>query len=131
MSVPTITAEAVEEGLRGYLAEVGGLLGIGLESCAVDLGPPLAAYLALDQRLPGHPDRDTALLWDERRGWSAAVETHSGEDLIVVACLGDDPLPPPAAVARFLREVARGAHRGDEPPGAPADLSRLAAYRRW
>ncbi|UVS81421.1 DUF6292 family protein [Actinokineospora sp. UTMC 2448] len=128
--IPTLSAEAIEQGLRGYLAAVGDRLGIGLESCAVDLGPPLSAYLAVDQRLPDHPDRDAALLWDERHGWSVAVETHSGEDLIVVGYLGPDPLPRPDAVARFLRDAARGARCRTDPPDADPDaLDRLVDYR--
>lgn len=35
--------------------------------------PPANAYVALDERLPGFPDHDVALLWDERSGWSAAI----------------------------------------------------------
>lgn len=96
---------AFGRGLRGYLAAVADALGVGLESCAIDPQPPASAYLALDQRVPTYPERDLALLWDERYGWSAAVETHSGEDLIVLAYFGDDPLPAPAAVARFVADV--------------------------
>ncbi|MGX7827967.1 DUF6292 family protein [Actinokineospora sp. 24-640] len=130
LTIPTGADLVLEQGLRGYLAAVGARLGVGLESCAVDLGPPLSAYLALDHRLPGHPDRDTALLWDERHGWSAAVETHSGEDLIVVAYLGPDPVPHPDTVARFVTAL-RGGHRGrTEPPPHAGDLAdRLTPYR--
>lgn len=87
----------------GYLAEVTAALGVGLESCTVDHDSPVSAYVALDGRLPRHPGRDVALLWDEIHGWAAAIETHSGEDLIVLRYLGGHtPVPPPDRVARFV-----------------------------
>ncbi|OXM57558.1 hypothetical protein CFP71_06965 [Amycolatopsis thailandensis] len=95
--------------LWGYLAEVTDALGIGPESCVVDHDSPVSAYVALDGRLPGHPDRDVALLWDEVHGWAIAIETHSGEDLIVVCYLGGKTIAPTAArVARFVRALRAG-----------------------
>ncbi len=44
------------------------------------LEPTAGAYIALDRRLPDHPDQDVALVWDERYGWSLALETNSSED---------------------------------------------------
>jgi Family of unknown function (DUF6292) len=102
-----------------YLVAVTHRLGIGAESVAVDHDTPVSGYLALDTRLPGHPDRDVALLWDERHGWCAAVETHSGEDLLVLAHLGGDTvLPEPDAVARFLNDLTRRCPRAPGPPPA-------------
>ncbi|HJP72680.1 MAG TPA: DUF6292 family protein [Pseudonocardiaceae bacterium] len=95
--------------LRGYLAIVAAELGVGLESCTVDVDLPVSAYLALDQRVLAFPERDVALLWDERHGWSFAVETHSGEDLIVLAYLKADTVAPPAElVVRFVAELCAG-----------------------
>lgn len=94
---PAITA------LRAYLAGVGRELGVGLESCTIDHDTPVSAYLALDIRLPQYPGRDVALLWDERHGWAAAVETHSGEDLLRYSHLGGNTVfPPPRVVADFV-----------------------------
>ncbi|MFC3455454.1 DUF6292 family protein [Amycolatopsis speibonae] len=98
----------VPAALWDYLAEVTDALGIGLESCTVDHDNPVSAYVALDGRLPGHPDRDVALLWDEVHGWAIAVETHSGEDLIVVCYLGGKTIAPTAArVARFVQALRK------------------------
>lgn len=95
--------------LRGYLAIVAAELGVGLESCTVDVDLPVSAYLALDQRVAAFPERDVALLWDERHGWSLAVETHSGEDLIVLAYLDADTVAPSAElVVRFVEEICAG-----------------------
>ena len=123
--------DTAEADLRAYLAAVARAVGVGPEAGTVDLGPPLSAYLAVDHRLAAHPDRDAALLWDERYGWAVAVETHSREDLIIVDHLGAPAVPPPARVARFLADVARRrAGRCPHPPPADPDaLPRLAAYR--
>lgn len=121
--------------LRGYLADVTHALGIGLESCTVDHDTPVSAYVALDARLPGYPGRDVALLWDEVHGWAVAVETHSGEDLIVIRYLGGTTVtPPPARITRFLAAVRADDHRLGRlaPPviRAAGDLTDLDAVLR-
>jgi hypothetical protein len=93
------------DGMRRYLAAVAAELGVGLESCAIDTLVPAAGYVALDPRLARFPDRDFALLWDERHGWSAAVEDTNGDDLIVLSYLGGELLPTPAELARFVTAV--------------------------
>jgi hypothetical protein len=124
-------------GLRGYLTAVGAAVGVGAESCTMDIDTPVSAYIALDGRLDRFPDRDLALLWDERHGWAAAVETHSGEDLVPLAYLGDDDVfPEPQVVARFLADLGVN-HTVDRPrPPAPRQAddhdvfaNRLRAYR--
>lgn len=100
--------DAVWQGLRNYVRRVSEAIGLSGECSYVQSEPPAGAYLALDGRLPGIPNRDVALLWDERHGWSAAIETHSGEDLIVQAHFGPDPLPSPKAVARWVDGLFRG-----------------------
>jgi len=123
-------------GLTGYLAAVGAAVGVGEESCTVDVDAPVSAYIALDARLGRCPDRDTALLWDERHGWSFAMETHSGEDLLVLAYLGRELVPGPARVRGFVAAIRShgGPVTAPVPPdlgGASADvLSRLTRYRR-
>ncbi len=110
----------LQRSLRGYLGAVGRELGVGLESCTLDMDLPTSAYLAVDLRLPDFPDRDLALLWDEVRGWAAAIETHSGEDLIVVSYLDSDTVtPPPGLVARFLHELITGRPRLGRPDPSP------------
>ena len=102
--------------LRDYLRAVSAELGIGLESCTIDLDMPRSAYIALDWRLDRFPDRDLALLWDERHGWSVAIETHSSEDLIVLSYLGGDTVAPsPRTVARFVAAIRAGDHSAGRP----------------
>ncbi|GAA4552257.1 DUF6292 family protein [Amycolatopsis samaneae] len=138
LSVPTGHPHPVVAELRAYLADVTEALGIGLESCTIDQDTPLSAYVALDGHLPGYPGRDVALLWDEVRGWSAAIETHSGEDLIVLRYLGGTTVaPPPARVARFVAALREDDHRVGrlDPPvirsaGGFADLHAVLRARR-
>ena len=123
--------DSVARGLRRYVWLVGEALGQHGECSFVHADEPASAYIAVEGELAGYPGRDVALLWDERRGWSMAVETHSGEDLLVVAHFGPDLLPAPTAVACWTSRVfAAGAH-GDpgEPPVLDDDVSvRLTAY---
>ncbi len=92
-------------GLTGYLAAVSAAVGVGEESCTVDADSTVSAYIALDVRLAHNPGRDMALLWDERHGWSFAMETHSGEDLLVLAYLGGELVPEPARVRGFVAAI--------------------------
>jgi hypothetical protein len=125
-------------GLRAYLDSVASALGVGLESCTVDLDVPASAYVALDWRLGRFPDRDLALLWDERHGWAAAVEAPCGEDLVVLGYLGTEVAPDPRHVVRFLAALRAEDHtlgRPDPPrfrePGAHHELlDTFSPYRR-
>ncbi|NIH87479.1 hypothetical protein FHX45_004372 [Amycolatopsis granulosa] len=124
--------DAQARGLRRYVRLVTEALGLGGNAYFVQLDPPPAnAYLALERRLPEFPDRDAALLWSEDTGWSLVVESHCGEDLIVLSYLGTDVLPAPRVVARFAEDLCDGTARGVlDPPGRdPVDVrERLAAY---
>lgn len=122
-------------GLHRYVRLVSEALGQTGTAFWVHAESPATAYIPLDERMPAFPDRDLALLWDERHGWCGAIETASGEDLIVVSYLGVDILPTPRVVARFAAELVAGLGPGQaEPPafratGADDDLhERLDDY---
>jgi hypothetical protein len=119
-------------GLHGYVRRVCRALGLRGECSYVQVDAPVSAYIALDERLPGFPDHDVALVWDERHGWSAAIETDGGDELPVVASLGRDLVPTPETVAAWAGEVFRAAeHTGGERPvlpGADTMRRRLSAY---
>ena len=135
--VPPSNSHAVNAALRDYFAEVTRAFGIGLESCTVDQGPPLSAYVALDERLPGYPGRDVALLWDEVHGWSIAIETRFGEDLIVLRYLGGASVAPPSVrLIRFVAALREDDHRIGQlvppvlrPVGGSAGLDTLSRLR--
>ena len=132
--IPLLTGIDRDHGLRsaltGYLAAVSAAVGVGEESCTVDLDDPASAYVALDVRLPRHPGRDMALLWDERHGWAFAMETHSGEDLLVLAYLGGELVPAPARVRGFVAVVRSAGGTVGEPvlPDLRADRGELLAW---
>ncbi|WIV62202.1 DUF6292 family protein [Amycolatopsis nalaikhensis] len=138
--IPLLTGIDRDHGLRcgltGYLAAVSAAVGVGEESCTVDLDDPASAYVALDLRLPRHPGRDMALLWNERHGWAFAMETHSGEDLLVLAYLGGELVPVPLRVGRFVAGIGAGGVpvAAPVPPELRGDrgelLDRLLRYRR-
>jgi uncharacterized protein DUF6292 len=122
-------------GLRRYVGLVTEALGYSGHAFHVQIESPASAYIPLDERMPAFPDRDVALLWDERHGWCGAIETASGDDLIVVSYLGADVLPAPRVVARFASELVAGSGPGQAEPPAfrtldePDDLpARLADY---
>lgn len=126
--------DSLARALRRYVQLVGEALGLSGECSYVHADESASAYLALEDRLGRFPDRDVALLWDEKHGWSAAIETHSGEDLLVVAYLGQEVLPPPRVVANWTKNLFRmePTPRHDTPPPRfPASdrlHRRLASY---
>lgn len=124
---------AAARGLRQYLLTVAAKLDAPAWFC--EAGAPASAYLALDRRLTRFPDHETALLWDERNGWAAAVESVTGDEVVVLAYLGEDVLPEADAVVAFVGEIYGDTYPGrpDPPnfrlPGASDGFDdRLAAY---
>jgi len=119
-------------GLRRYVRLVAEELGCSGNAFWVDTEAPVSAYLPLDDRVPAFPERDLALIWTPTHGWYAAIETASGEELVVVSYAGDEVLPSPAEVAAYVRALVRGGGPGrPTPPDAPVDADlpeRLAAY---
>lgn len=122
-------------GVRRYISLVAAALGLTGDTYCVELEPYLAAYVALDGRVPRFPGHEVALVWDEYHGWAVAVESRSGEDLLVVSYLAFDVLPAPRVVARFARDLLAGCRAGqpERPalrrPGTGDDLAeRLASY---
>lgn len=125
----------VARGLRSYLWQVCRALGIGPEASYCDVDDRASAYVALDGRLPGYPDHDLALVWDEENGWAAALENRTGDDMVVLCYLGWDVLPPPAAVVSFVAELRADGYPGQpDPPALRVALAddgfydRLSAY---
>lgn len=115
--------ELAEHGLHHYTVQTANAVGTGPEAAWSEWADAPSAYIALESRLPDHPDRDAALIWDAEQGWAVAVETGCGEDLLITASLGGDVLPPPETVAAFVRAVLTGRHTGMRgcPRGAVSD----------
>ncbi|MFO7190663.1 DUF6292 family protein [Thermocrispum sp.] len=126
------TPHQTEHGLRAYVRQVAAEVGAGPEAQWCEWAESANAYIALENRLPDKPTRDLALIWDDECGWAVGMETGSGEDLLILAWYVEDLLPPPRAVATFVRCVVHGIAGSKHPPSGVADrrslAGRLAAY---
>ncbi|WP_447008998.1 DUF6292 family protein [Saccharothrix sp. DSM 118769] len=98
--------DTVTRALRRYARSVTSALGLGGDCWCVQDEHQVGIYLALDGRLGSHPGHDVALLWDERHGWSAVVETDGGED-VVVGRLDGLAVPRAGAVAAWVADLFR------------------------
>lgn len=128
-SEPDLT-RALERGLGAYVQAVAAAIGVPAEGTTVEISDTATAYLALSRPWPGRPDHDAMLLWSERRGWTIAMETAPTEDPVVIArWVGDDLVPPPEEVARFVDDAAAGLADG-RTDSAPAPTTRRALAAR-
>jgi hypothetical protein len=96
--------------LAAYARQVAVAVGVPVEAVGFEVSDTATAYVGLVERLSARPSRDLMLVWDERLGWSVAVETMPGEPPLVAARLGNDTVPTPAAVAVFVAAVVAGRH---------------------
>ncbi|SFB29015.1 hypothetical protein SAMN05216266_107282 [Amycolatopsis marina] len=99
---------SAEDGLAGYVRSVAALIGVPPEGTTCEISDSANAYLAVARRCRRHPDDDVMLLWNERDGWHAALETLPGEQPAVLAYLGGPLVPAPDAVAEFAESVIAG-----------------------
>ena len=101
-------------GLRQYLLLVANALDSPAWYCEVVV--PANAYVALEGIIPRYPDQAMALLWDERDGWAAAIESPSGDDMFVLSYLGGEVLASPEEVAAFARAFYLNGYPGRPDP---------------
>jgi hypothetical protein len=123
----------VARGLLHYVGLVADAVGVGPESSITQLDDPVSVYVALDRRAERYPEHDLALLWDERHGWSLALEVPGGALLTPLGYLpAADRLPEPRVVAEFVENACADGQLGAErpvPPDPGDDLvGRLAAF---
>ena len=95
-------------GLNCYVGAVAAALGLPPDAYCSEVDKLCTAYVALEHRFPGHVDLDVALLWDEERGWTVAIETLTVDDPVMLAYLGADILPDPGAVVAFVQQLVAG-----------------------
>jgi hypothetical protein len=131
MEHPEPDTRTLERGLSEYARAVAAAVGVPDESTTVEISDTATAYLGLPRRWLDRPDHDVMLVWSERRGWSLAVETDPTDDLVVIAHQGgDDLVPAPDAVARFVADTVAGRHTGQEDPGPVAAATRKSLAER-
>ena len=131
MEHPEPETRILERSLGEYVRAVAAAVGVPDESTTIEISDTATAYLGLPRRWLDRPDHDVMLVWSERRGWSLAVETEPAEDPIVLAYQGGDNLvPAPDEVARFVADTAAGRHTGQERPGPVAAATRKSLAER-
>ncbi|MBB3050502.1 hypothetical protein FHS23_001497 [Prauserella isguenensis] len=106
---------ALRRALDGYIRAVADELDVPAEGMSFEISDTATAYLGLSTRRPSWPGRDLMLIWDERAGWSVAVETNPAERPVVIARLSDEPVPSPRTVARWVRGILAGPSLPMEP----------------
>ncbi|SDZ07400.1 hypothetical protein SAMN05421504_10959 [Amycolatopsis xylanica] len=119
-------AQTVASGLAGYVSEVASALGVAREAVTFEVSDTATAYVGLSTRRADRPDRDLMLIWSERHGWAVAVEAEPDRAAYFG---GEDLVPEPARVARFVAEVLGGDGRGQARPrfAVTGDRAGLAA----
>jgi hypothetical protein len=113
----------VERALRAYVQCVAAGLGLGAAATYCEMAEQPSAYIALDDRVPGWPDQDAALVWDLDHGWAVSVEIRAGDDLLIVAYPGAPLVPPPRAVIAF---AAATLANPPATPGTPTPARRCS-----
>jgi hypothetical protein len=114
-------------GLREYFRLVAEACGCSGEVFSVQHEPPFSGYLPLETRVPAFPEVDVALLWDERTGWSTALETRTNE-LVVLSYLDTGLVPSPEAVAEFASNPGSGSASPTAEPAGEDVHALLAEY---
>jgi hypothetical protein len=127
---PDATAP-LRSGLAGYIRAVAAAMRVPIEATDFEISDTTTAYLALTERWILRPGRDLMLLWTEVHGWSVAVETAPTESPFVLGYLGgDDVVPSPHAVARFVTDLVNGPGKPFACPSYPVADGRAELTRR-
>ncbi|MGH3625438.1 MAG: DUF6292 family protein [Sciscionella sp.] len=125
---------AMRHGLAGYIEQVAAAVGVAREGVTFEVSDTATAYLGLTLRAPERPERDLMLIWSERHGWAVALESEPSDTPEMAAYFGDDLVPAPAEVARFVTDVVTGHDHGRACPRFAVEddrnqlTSRLARY---
>lgn len=122
-------APDLESALAEYTRLVAERIGVPAEAVTFEVTDTATAYLGLTARTVDLPQRDLMLVWDERLGWSIAIEPRGDDQPPVICHLGRQIAPPPETVAQFVADVLRGRRRGQLSPVPPRlDRAELAAH---
>lgn len=118
-------------GLAAYVEAVARALGVPPEATGFEISDTVTAYLGLSQRWVLRPSRDMMLVWTAAHGWSVAVETVPTERPAVLGYLGgDDVVPAPHTVVRFVTGVLGGRPGNTVRPGYSSGDNRAALALR-
>ncbi|MBH0122263.1 DUF6292 family protein [Rhodococcus sp. HM1] len=120
--------EVMVRGFTRYIEQVAQELGIPEGKWAARDDGAWEAYVGIPE-LELYPGREVALVWTPDEGWALAVETGSGEDMILAGYLGSTRVPPPSAVRAFMDRLRHdgGALRTTPARGTREDALRAVA----
>ncbi|WP_244231273.1 DUF6292 family protein [Saccharomonospora piscinae] len=113
----------LESALAAYIELVAEQVDVPAVSVTHEVTDTATAYLGLAVRAADLPQRDLMLIWDERLGWSIAIEPRGNDRPPVICHLGGHVAPSPAAVAQFVSDVVHKQCRGQLSP-VPRSLDR-------
>ncbi len=119
------TTPSLDSALAGYVRQVAEAVGVPLDAVTHEVTDTATAYLGLACGAVGRPHRDLMLVWDERLGWSVAIEPRGNDHPPVIRHLRGHIAPPPGTVAQFVTDVL-GGHRDGQLSPVPAQLDRAA-----
>ncbi|OAP28975.1 MULTISPECIES: DUF6292 family protein [Amycolatopsis] len=122
---PGATAPSLESALASYVRQVAEQIGVPLDAVTHEVTDTATAYLGLSSSTAALPRRDLMLVWDERLGWSIAIEPRGNDRPPVIRRLRGHLAPPPGIVAQFVADVLDGRHNEQLSP-VPAQLDRAA-----
>ncbi|MDR7300214.1 DUF6292 family protein [Haloactinomyces albus] len=109
----------VASGLGHYVETVARYLGDEVLTIDYEANEDLAlAIIMVASRLPTIAERPLLLSWDEVNGWALRLQLDDNGETIALAYLGQEVLPGPDDVQRFLESATLGSHPGTiSPPG--------------
>lgn len=100
-------------GLVNYVHEVAGVLDDDVVEVDVDVEEgPATAIIILRSRMPTFAEFPLLLTWDEISGWAVRVEISGDGDTTPLSYLGEEILPPPVRVRRYLWDSLVGRYPG-------------------
>ncbi|SDC66827.1 DUF6292 family protein [Actinokineospora iranica] len=120
------STHALRRGLEGYLRAVAVALRLPGEGVSCEISDTATAYVAL----PGHGGDDLMLIWDERTGWTLAVEHAPSAEPEILGRFGPDQVPPPDAVAEFVARTRAGRSPEENRPVVKSAGDRWALAKR-
>lgn len=107
------TTSRAADGLVTYVRSVADDLGGDVFEIDVNLDRELAtAIILVNAQVPTLAEYPLLLTWDEVSGWALRIETDGYGGTTALEFLGEDILPDPALVERFLQEATNGQNPG-------------------
>ncbi|KAA0019459.1 DUF6292 family protein [Antrihabitans cavernicola] len=99
-----------DDSFRVYVESIAAAVGSGTEHCYCSPCKREAYVVVCTRSENAFPGREVALIWDADNGWGLAVETYSGEDMILLGRTDAEPMPTPDTVAALCADLLDAPH---------------------